>query len=405
MLHGFVKTAPDRARTLVPVSTFHRRFIMRYRQFLSTVFLFAVCMGELSLHAQADPQQQLVAADRALLEALAGPTPNVQKYEPLLAPDYIDIEFGQVHPREEDVDQAKQLRNFSFKYENPHAVVLSPTSGVVVAEVSYTGVVNGAGIKNHILSTSVFSLDHGHWLARVQMAEPMEAPTTAIVVPDNDPTLVALRALATQVEEKVHVPGYPAFTPPKIMLDAGMRISLFSYGDRIVHEARFSDLPPQMQDLWTQWASYTTDQPDGKALFDDMFHRFFFVHEMGHWMASQVIAGLPDSEMTIVAKNEANNKWAREIAANRIATAWYREHDPQYLAKLVADFRQIQSRLPNPVPAGIDKKTYFTDNYQELGTDPLAYGWYQLQMVIEVYDQPARTFQQVLDELPKNRYE
>lgn len=378
---------------------------MRYRQFLSTVFLFAVCMGELSLHAQTDPQQQLVAADRALLEALAGPTPNVQKYEPLLAPDYIDIEFGQVHPRAEDVDQAKQLRNFSFKYENPHAVVLSPTSGVVVAEVSYTGVVNGAGIKNHILSTSVFSLDHGHWLARVQMAEPMEAPTTATVVPDSDPTLVALRALAAQVEEKVHVPGYPAFTPPKVMLDAGMRISVFSYGDGTVHAAQLADLPPQVQDLWTQWASYTTDQPSGKALFDDMFHRFFFVHEMGHWMASQVIAGLPDSELTIVAKNEANNKWAREIAANRIATAWYREHDPQYLAKLVADFRQIQSHLPNPVPAGIDRKTYFTDNYQKLGTDPLAYGWYQLQMVIEVYDQPAQTFQQVLDELPKNRYE
>jgi hypothetical protein len=160
-----------------------------------------------------------------------------------------------------------------------------------------------------------------------------------------------------------------------------------------------------MQGLWKQWASYTKDQSDGKALFDDMFHRFFFVHELGHWMAAQVIAGLPDSEMTVVAKNEANNKWAREIAANRIATAWYREHDPAYLAKLVADFRQIQSHLPNPVPAGVDKKTYFTDNYQKLGTDPLAYGWYQLQMVIEVYDERAQTFQQVLDALPKNRYE
>ena len=358
-----------------------------------------------SLHAQTDAQQQLIAADRALLEALTGPAASVEKYEPLLAPDFIDIEFGQVHSRQEDLEEAKKLREFGFKYENPRATLLSPTSGVVVAEVSYSGVVNGAGLKNHILSTSVFSLEHGHWLVRVQMAEPMEAPTTAIVVPDNDPTLVALRALAAQVEEKARVPGYPAFSPPKIVLDAGMRISLFTYGDGTVHEAQFADLPPQMQDLWKQWASYTTDQPDGKALFDDMFHRFFFVHEMGHWMASQVIAGLPGSEMSIVAKNEANNKWAREIAANRIACAWYREHDPQYLAKLVADFRRIQSRLPNPVPAGTDKKTYFTDNYQKLGIDPLAYGWYQLQMVIEVYDQPAQTFQQVLDDLPKNRYE
>ena len=237
------------------------------------------------------------------------------------------------------------------------------------------------------------------------MAEPIETSTKTAAVPDNDRTLVALRALAVQVEQKVHVPGYPTFTPPKVMLDAGMRISLFTYSDMIVHEAQLADLPPQMQDLWKQWASYTKDQPDGKALFDDMFHRFFFVHELGHWMAAQVIAGLPGNEMTVVAKNEANNKWAREITANRIATAWYREHDPQYLAKLVNDFRQIQAHLPNPVPSGIDKKTYFTDNYQKLGIDPLAYGWYQLQMVIEVYDEPAQTFQQVLDSLPKNRYE
>jgi hypothetical protein len=53
----------------------------------------------------------------------------------------------------------------------------------------------------------------------------------------------------------------------------------------------------------------------------------------------------------------------------------------------------------------MDKKTYFTDNYQKLGTDPMAYGWYQLQMVLVVYEVPARSFQQVLDDLPKNRYE
>ena len=195
------------------------------------------------------------------------------------------------------------------------------------------------------------------------------------------------------------------FAPPKIMLDAGMRISVFSAGDQTVHTAQFTDLPAPMQGIWKQWSSYTSDEPNGKALFDDMFHRFFFVHELGHWMDCQVIAGLPDSEMRVVTKNEAANKWESEITPNRIAVAWYREHDPQHLAKLVSDYRQILSHLPNPVLAGMDKKTYFTDNYQKLGTDPMAYGWYQLQMGLVVYDEPARSFQQVLDDLPKNRYE
>jgi len=355
------------------------------------------------LHAQQDVAQQLIAADRGLLEATAGPQPDVAKYEAGLAEDYIDIEFGAVHPRAEDIEQLKSLRDFSFKYENPHAVVLSPTSGYVVAEVSYEGVVDGSGIRNHVLTTTVVSLEHGRWLVRMQMSEPMNAGSKAGVVPDNDPTLVALRTLAGQVEAKVKVPGYGAFAPPKVMLDAGTAVSYTSRSG--VHSSQIEDLPPPMQDIWKQWSSYTTDEPTGKALFDDMFHRFFFVHELGHWMVSQVIAGLPASEMSVVAKNDAANKWKSETMANRIAVAWYREHDPEYLAKLVADFRLIEAHLPNPVPVGMDKKTYFTDNYQKLGADPMAYGWYQLQMVLVVYDEPVQSFQQVLDGLPKERYE
>ncbi len=359
----------------------------------------------LSVHAQADGKQELIAADRALLADMAGATPNLETYEQALAPDYVEVEMGAAHTRDEVLTQMKSIREFTFQYDNPHAVLLTPESGYVMAEVSYSAAINGGGIKNRVLETTVFSREGGKWLARMQMSEPVDRPSTAAAVPENDPTLMGLRSLASQVEAKVKVPGYAAFAPPKVMLDAGMRISVYAYGGKTVHTAQFADLPAPMQDLWKQWSSYTTDEPDGKALFDDMFHRFFFVHELGHWMASQVIAGLPAGEVSVVAKNEANNKWEREIAANRIATAWYRENDPQYLAKLVADFRRIQSHLPDPVPAGVDKKTYFTDNYEKLGVDPLAYGWYQLQMVIQVYDEPARSFQRVLDALPSNRYE
>lgn len=372
---------------------------------LLPALVLSIFGGALPLFAQSDLEQQMIAADRGLLEAMAGPQPNMERYEAGLAPDYLDVEFGTVHSREEDLKQAKMLRDFSFQYENPHAVLLSPTTGYVLAEVRYSGVMNGAGNQNRVLSTTLFSLEHGRWLAHLQTAQPMRSAVKTAAVPDSDPTLVGLRLLATHVEEQVHVPGYPAFARPKVMLDAGTGVSFFNYGDQTVHAAQLADLPAPMQDIWKQWSGYTTDEPSGKALFDDMFHRFFFVHELGHWMASQVIAGLPDSEMSVIAKNEANNKWAREIAANRIATAWFRERDPQYLAKLVADFRRIQAHLPDPVPAGVDKKTYFTENYQTLGQDPMAYGWYQLQMVLLVYDEPARSFQQVLDELPKNRYE
>jgi hypothetical protein len=70
-------------------------------------------------------------------------------------------------------------------------VLLSPTSGYVLAEVHYSGVVNDSGFQNHILSTTVFSMEHGRWVAHVQMSEPMTVAVKASVVPDNDPTLIA----------------------------------------------------------------------------------------------------------------------------------------------------------------------------------------------------------------------
>ena len=367
--------------------------------------LLVMAVAVTPMHAQQDAAQQMIAADKALWNAMAGPQPDMAKVEAGYAKDYVDVSFGAVHTREEDMEQTKAMRNFSFEYADPHAVVLSPTSGYVVAEISYFGMVGGSSFKNKVLTTTVFSLEKGRWLARMQMSEPLVAKGKNVAVGDDDPTLVALRKLAGEVQAKVHVPGYAAFPAPKVMLDAGMQISYFSFADNMAHETEFAALPEPMQGLWNQWASYTKDQPNGKALFDDMFHRFFFVHELGHGITGHVIAGLPASEMAVVSKNEASNKWASETTANRIAVAWYREHDPEYLKKLVDDFRAIEAKLPNPVPAGQDKKTFFTENYTQLGRDPLAYGWYQLQMVIVVYDEPAQSFQQVLDGLPKNKYE
>jgi len=116
---------------------------MSLSKLTALVFLIVVLLVSASVHAQnaeRDAQQQLIAADRGLLEAMAGPRPNMEKYDQALAQDYIDVGFGAVHSREENLTWTKGLRDFSFQYENPHAVLLSPTSGYVLAEVHYSGV-------------------------------------------------------------------------------------------------------------------------------------------------------------------------------------------------------------------------------------------------------------------------
>jgi hypothetical protein len=64
-----------------------------------------------------------------------------------------------------------------------------------------------------------------------------------------------------------------------------------------------------------------------------MFYRFFFVHELGHWMQDQVLDQRHDSMAERAQKNSDAARWQYETVANRISVAWWREQDPAYLAK------------------------------------------------------------------------
>jgi hypothetical protein len=361
----------------------------------------------MSLSAQSPPstEQQLIVADRNIFAAMAGPHPDTDKLKIALGPEYSDVEDGEAASRDEVLSSYAHLTNFAFDYESPHAVLVSSTSGYVVADVHFSYPFNGVIIRKHKLTTTMFALREGKWVATLHTEMPFTNDREEVLAgpADSNPSLIAMRSLAADVMSKVHVSGYAPFPFYPVSLDAGTGVSFANSAG--AHEADFSTLPPPMQNVWTQWASYTTDEPSGQALFADMFYRFFLVHELGHRISGRVIAGLPDAERKRASSNMAANASEKELVPNRIAVAWFREHDPHYLDRLVADFRRIEAHLPSPVPAGADPKRYLTENYARLGSDPVAYGWYQLYMVITVYDETPKSFQQTLDSLPKLRYD
>jgi hypothetical protein len=350
-------------------------------------------------------EQQLLAADRSYYEAMAQAKPDMEKLQHLLGPEYTDVSATGIGTREELLSSVQYVSNMTFEYKDAHAVALSPTTGYVFADVRYTWRFNGSAVAEHKMTTTVFALREGRWVATLHTETPVTNGREEILAKpeDSNPDLIALRQLEAQVISQVRIPGYAPFPLYPVALDAGTAVSFSNQHG--AHEADFSTLPPQMQQVWVQWASYTKDEPSGEALFKDMFYRFFFVHELGHLIARRVREGLPDAERKKVMANEENNLMEGELAANRISVAWFREHDPAYLARLVADFRVIQARLPNPVPQGADPKRYFSENYRKLGADPIAYGWYQLYMVITVYDEVPKTFQQTMDALPALQYD
>ena len=377
-------------------------------------FTYAVisCLSFAAVNTEAQPlsaeQRALIAADRGILDAMSGPKSNPEKLSQLLASEYMDVEDGSTHSRAEVLQWEARREDFSYQYDNPRPVVLSPTSGYVVAEVHYSQPYHGTPERHHKLMTTSFVLRSGRWLATLHEEIPIDSGRDEVLATpaDSNPSLIAMRKLAVDVMSHVHVPGYGPFPFYPVLLDAGPAVSFSNWSGNTptAHEADFTKLPPPMQQVWNEWASDTTDEPSGEALFRDMFYRFFLVHELGHLIAHRVIQGLPEAERKETEENLTHNLLSGEYEANRIALSWFRETDPEYLTRLVSDFRRIEKKLPDPVPTGLDPRRYFSDNYDKLGADPLAYGWFQLYMVISVYDEPAKSFQQIMDALPSVRY-
>ncbi len=161
---------------------------------------------------------------------------------------------------------------------------------------------------------------------------------------------------------------------------------MYTRKDNTIHTARWEELPPDVQDVVKRWATYA-GHTTGKQLFGEMFHRFFFVHELTHWLLIQ-------------GKNNTNEIYQHELDANRLAVAYWRESDSRYLAALLARLRRISGRLPDPVPPGQDAEQYFNSNYRGLGSNPDVYGWFQVRMVIgAATERPVLTFSEALHRL------
>jgi hypothetical protein len=107
----------------------------------------------------------------------------------------------------------------------------------------------------------------------------------------NDPILAREKAIAVEVERRTRIAKIELQTrAPEIRIDAGPSLSFYGMGKgNVVHEEHWENVPQPEQASFNQWATYTADQPTGKALFEDMFYRLFFVHELGHWMQDEVL--------------------------------------------------------------------------------------------------------------------
>jgi hypothetical protein len=144
---------------------------------------------------------------------------------------------------------------------------------------------------------------------------------------------------------------------------------------KIVVPTNWDDMSPQLRSTFIRMGG----DIEGERLFRAAFHRFFIAHEAAHWLRYR-------------SETRMETLYAGEDDANRIAVAFWRSQPggEAFLAEFERILERVVARIPDPTPAGEDPVAFFGANYQELGKDPMKYGYYQFRFVLDALRERAR---------------
>ena len=198
-----------------------------------------------------------------------------------------------------------------------------------------------------------------------------------------DSVMIKLIALRDDFVGKIKAMGYPpTLKAPEVIMDNPRSFGNYDNETNILHTGDWKTLPPQLQALFENAAKGTGSGMTGERYFELSAHQWIFIHELGHWWRA--------------CQHQTAGPYENEKAANRIATAYWRERDPAFYDFKLKGFQHIVSTFPNPVPAGQSKEKYLDENYEKL-PGASAYTWYQAIMIVEASNEkPIVTFKQAI---------
>lgn len=172
----------------------------------------------------------------------------------------------------------------------------------------------------------------------------------------------------------------PTFEPG-VVVETHPAVVAYFQSDRSAHLSRWADMPPPITGMVEAWAAKGTLGLSGEGQFVEIFNSLLLAHELGHYL--QDLSG----------RWASMDRWESEVEANRIAIAFW-SLDPAEAAKLPArieNFAVFLETLPNPVPTAVRPRDYFNANYEKLGNDAEAYGWYQGAFMRTAWNERAAT--------------
>ncbi len=204
---------------------------------------------------------------------------------------------------------------------------------------------------------------------------------------DTAVTLAEVTATRDAFIGRIHAMGLSCpIAPPRIVVEDVPSFGQYDDTNNTLRTTDWSLLGPREIDFAHKIAPPGADEASVRATFQDVAHRWIFVHELGHWWQACQKAGV----------SAGRQPYAIEYEADRIAMAYWNGTDASLPAKMVVIAQSVLDHAPNPVPDGQVVETYFNANYQTLGPSP-AYPWFQAQMIVASGKElPKPTFAQAL---------
>jgi hypothetical protein len=175
--------------------------------------------------------------------------------------------------------------------------------------------------------------------------------------------------------------------PPKIVVKDVPSYGSFDPVTNTLTTGAWEQLTDEEKGTFLRMLGPGTTDDAARAEFEIGANHWVFMRELvGWWQACRKVA-------------EIASKYAYESGVNRIAAAYWREHDASIITHQRGVFESIESNVPSPVPAGQSVEAYYDAHYPDKFKTVLEYLWFQARMCLAVFDEkPGPTFAQALKE-------
>jgi hypothetical protein len=227
--------------------------------------------------------------------------------------------------------------------------------------------------------------------ATVSMAQASSPAQVANLNSSGETTRSQLTALRDTFVKQTAESGIPcAIQRPTIVVHDVPSYGSYDPDTNTLMSPAWEQMSTEEQSLFYKALPPGSKEADARAEFEVGVHHWVIVHELGHWW--EACRALVDH----------GDHYGFEFEADRIAAAYWNEHDPSVIAHQRRIFEAIQKKWTNPVPPGQTANTYFNTNYEALGPTP-EYIWFQAQMCLTAFAQkPVRRFSRALAQVPRS---